>query len=207
MDRIIVHKIGILGGTFDPPHIGHLILAEYTMEYLQLDMVLFVPVGDHPFKGGNVRTVSQHRLAMLKLAIEGNQRFQISTVDMDRQGPHYSADTVQIIQRDFPDALLYFVMGGDNLRSLPSWTRARELYQQCRLAVMRRADEDIAPDMHDDELPGLSKKVDIVDVPLLSIWLSSTHVIERLEQRKSVRYLVPDAVLSYIDENEVYQYL
>jgi nicotinate-nucleotide adenylyltransferase len=207
MDRIIVHKIGILGGTFDPPHIGHLILAEYTMEYLQLDMVLFVPVGDHPFKGGNVRTVSQHRLAMLKLAIEGNRRFQISTVDMDRQGPHYSADTVQIIQRDFPDALLYFVMGGDNLRSLPSWTRARELYQQCRLAVMRRADEDIAPDMHDDELPGLSKKVDIVDVPLLSIWLSSTHVIERLEQRKSVRYLVPDAVLSYIDENEVYQYL
>jgi nicotinate-nucleotide adenylyltransferase len=197
--------MGILGGTFDPPHVGHLILAEYTMEALKLDHVLFVPVGAHPFKGDNTRQGVQHRLNMLKLAIEGNVRFSISTVDIDRDGPHYSADTVAIIQRAHPTAELFFVMGGDNLRSLPTWTRAKDLYQLCRLAVMKRADEDIAPDMHDHVLEGLSSRVDIVDVPLLSIWLSSTHVIERLEHGKSVRYLVPDSVLAYIHEHGIYR--
>lgn len=197
--------MGILGGTFDPPHVGHLILAEYTMEALKLDHVLFVPVGAHPFKGDNTRQGVQHRLNMLRLAIEGNLHFSISTVDIDRDGPHYSADTVAIIQQAYPNAELFFVMGGDNLRSLPTWTRAKDLYQRCRLAVMKRADEDIAPDMHDHALEGLSARVDIVDVPLLSIWLSSTHVIERLEQGKSVRYLVPDNVLAYIHEHGIYR--
>lgn len=200
-------RIGILGGTFDPPHIGHMILAEYTMEALQLDKILFVPVGDHPFKRNGTRTDAQHRLAMLQLAISGNTRFDISTVDMDRLGPHYSADTVAIIQTDYPQAQLYFVMGGDNLRALPTWTRARELYEGCRLAVMRRSDEPITADMHDHILPNLSAHVDIVDVPLLSIWLSSTHVIERLAKKQSVRYLVPDVVLNYIAQHQVYQYL
>ncbi len=197
--------MGILGGTFDPPHVGHLILAEYTMEALKLDHILFVPVGDHPFKGDKTRQGVNHRLQMLEVAIEGNTRFSISTVDIDREGPHYSADTVAIIQRQHPDAELFFVMGGDNLRSLPSWTRATDLYHQCRLAVMKRADEDISPTMHDDILPNLSQHVDIVDVPLLSIWLSSTHVIERLEQGKSVRYLVPDKVLDYIHQQGIYR--
>ncbi len=200
----MLRRIGILGGTFDPPHVGHLILAEYTREYLNLDHVLFVPVADHPQKHGLMRMPIQHRMAMLELAIKDNASFSISRVDVDRPGPHYSADTVRIIQSKYPQAELYFVMGGDNLRNLPSWQRARELYQSCRLAVMRRADEDISPTMHDDILPGLSQKVDMVDVPLLSIWLSSTHVSERLEQGKSVRYLVPDAVLDYIQHNQIY---
>lgn len=200
-----MQKIGILGGTFDPPHVGHLILAEYTMEALRLDHILFVPVGAHPFKGDNTRQGVEHRLAMLRLAIEGNPRFSISTVDIDRPAPHYSADTVAIIQAEYPDAQLYFVMGGDNLRSLPTWTRAVDLYTKCRLAVMKRADEHISPDMHGEKLPRLAEHVDIIDVPLLSIWLSSTHVIERLEQRKSVRYLVPDKVLEYIHSNGIYQ--
>ena len=96
-------------------------------------------------------------------------------------------------------------MGGDNLRSLPSWKRAQDLYQSCRLAVMKRADEDIAAAMHDDALPGLSEKVDIVDVPMLSIWLSSTYVVERLRQNLSVRYLVPDNVLDYIARHRLYR--
>jgi nicotinate-nucleotide adenylyltransferase len=200
-----VRRIGILGGTFDPPHVGHLILAQYTMEALPLDQILFVPAGDHPFKGDHTRTQIHHRMAMIELAIADNNNFSISEVDVNRPGPHYSADTVQIIQREFPDAQLYFVMGGDNLRALPTWTRARELYECCRLAVMKRSDELISPEMHESILPGLKDKVDIVDAPMLGIWLSSTHVIERLQEGKSVRYLVPDNVRDYIRQYNLYQ--
>jgi nicotinate-nucleotide adenylyltransferase len=198
-------RIGILGGTFDPPQMGHLILAEYTKEALQMDHILFVPVADHPVKKDSTRSPINHRLAMLNLAIEDNDTFSVSRVDIDRAGPHYSADTVKLIQDQYPDAQLYFVMGGDNLRTLPSWKRADDLYKCCRLAVMKRADEDIAPDMHDDILPGLSDKVDIVDVPMLSVWLSSTHVVNRLHDNLSVRYLVPDSVLEYIASNNLYR--
>lgn len=198
-------RIGILGGAFDPPQMGHLILAEYSRETLCIDHILFVPVADHPVKQGETRLPVKHRLAMLERAIKDNSSFSISRVDIDRQGPHYSADTVKIIQGQYPQAQLYFVMGGDNLRSLPSWKRAQDLYQSCRLAVMKRADEDIAAAMHDDTLPGLSEKVDIVDVPMLSIWLSSTYVVERLRQNLSVRYLVPDNVLDYIARHRLYR--
>lgn len=199
-----MRKIGILGGTFDPPQMGHLILGQYTMEALSLDHILFVPVADHPHKMDSTRQPIEHRLAMLQVAIADNDAFSISTVDIDRPGPHYSADTIAIIQEQHPDSQLYFVMGGDNLRNLPTWKRARQLYERCRLAVMKRADEDIAPDMHGDVLPGLADKVDIIDVPLLSIWLSSTHVVERLKEGKSIRYLVPDPVLNYIHEKNIY---
>ncbi len=198
-------RIGILGGSFDPPQMGHLILAEYSRESLNIDHILFVPVADHPTKQGEARLPVKHRLAMLKLAIEDNPHFSISRVDIDRNGPHYSADSVKIIRAQYPQAELFFVMGGDNLRSLPTWERARELYSCCRLAVMKRADEDIAADMHDDMLPGLSKHVDIVDVPMLSLWLSSTYVVSRLRERLSVRYLVPDQVLAYIAANNLYR--
>ncbi len=197
-------RIGILGGSFDPPQIGHLILAEYSREALDIDHVLFVPVADHPVKRGELRLPVVHRLAMLGLAINDNPNFSISRVDIDRNGPHYSADTVKLIREQYPRADLYFVMGGDNLRALPTWERAPELYRCCRLAVMKRADEDITPDMHDDVLPGLSDMVDIVDVPMLSVWLSSTVVVSRLRAKRSVRYLVPDAVLAYIHDNDLY---
>ncbi len=197
-------RIGILGGAFDPPQIGHLILAEYSREALDIDHMLFVPVADHPVKRGELRLPVLHRLAMLKLAIDDNPDFSISRVDIDREGPHYSADTVKLIRQQYPRADLYFVMGGDNLRALPTWERAPDLYRCCRLAVMKRADEDITPDMHDDVLPGLSQKVDIVDVPMLSVWLSSTVVVNRLRTNRSVRYLLPDAVLAYIRANELY---
>ncbi len=198
-------RIGILGGSFDPPQMGHLILAEYSRESLSIDHILFVPVADHPTKKGEIRLPVKHRLAMLELAIADNPHFSISRVDIDRNGPHYSADTVKIIRAQYPQAELYFVMGGDNLRSLPTWERTQELYACCRLAVMKRADEDITAEMHDDILPGLSKQVDIVDVPMLSVWLSSTYVVSRLREDLSVRYLVPDKVLDYIAANNLYR--
>lgn len=197
-------RIGILGGSFDPPQIGHLILAEYSREALKMDHILFVPVADHPVKRNELRQPVVHRLAMLERAICDNPKFSISRVDIDRAGPHYSADTIKLIRAQYPLAELYFVMGGDNLRTLPSWERASELYPCCRLAVMKRADENIAPDMHDDVLPDLSAQVDIIDVPMLSVWLSSSYVVSRLRANRSIKYLVPDAVLDYINDHNLY---
>ncbi len=198
-------RIGILGGSFDPPQIGHLILAEYTCEALDIDHILFVPVADHPVKRDDLRLPVAHRLAMLELAICGNRRFSISRVDIERAGPHYSADTVKLLRDQHPGAELYFLMGGDNLRDLPTWERPRELYRCCRLAVMKRADEDIAADMHDDILPGLSSRVSLIDVPMLSVWLSSSYIVSRLRAGLSIRYLLPDSVLAYINENNLYR--
>ena len=198
-------RLGILGGSFDPPQIGHLILAEYSCETLDIDHMLFVPVADHPVKRDDLRLPIAHRLAMLELAICGNPRFSISRIDIDRAGPHYSADTVKLLRDRYPDAELYFVMGGDNLRDLPAWERPAELYRCCRLAVMKRADEEIAAEMHDDILPGLSRQIDIIDVPMLSVWLSSSYIVSRLRAGQSIRYLVPDSVLTYIDEHNLYR--
>ncbi|MEL6404590.1 MAG: nicotinate-nucleotide adenylyltransferase [Chloroflexota bacterium] len=197
-------RIGVLGGTFDPPHIGHLLLAEYTAEVLALDTVLFVPAGVQPLKD-DIRTPVDHRVEMVKRAIDGNPHFQLSRVDIDREGPHFTADTLTLLSEEYPDSMLYFLMGGDNLRNFPDWKRHKEIITQARLAVMRRSDEDVQPDMHADILPNLAERVDMVDTPLLSIWLSSTHVVERIQQGLSVRYLVPDTVLAYITENALYR--
>jgi nicotinate-nucleotide adenylyltransferase len=197
-----VERIGILGGTFDPPHIGHLILAEYALDALRLNRVLFVPAADPPHKQDEEKIPIAHRLAMLKLAIEGQERFEISRVDIDRPGPHYSLDMVQIIQRQHPDAELYFIMGGDSLHTLPKWHRPAEFIQQAKLAVMRRPGDPVSADMHEGVLPGLAERVVFIDAPLIGI--SSTEIVERLAQGKTVRYLVPDAVLEYIVSRQLY---
>lgn len=200
-----MRRIGILGGTFDPPHIGHLILAEYTVEALDLERVLFVPAADPPHKRDQARTPIQHRLAMLERAIVGNERFSISLVDVERPGPHYSIDMVEIIHAQSLDADLYFVMGGDSLRDLPTWHRAPEFVHRCKFAVMRRSDENIRPDMHEAVLPGLAMQVVMIDAPLLGMWISSTEVVQRLKSGKSARYIVPHLVLSYISEHGIYR--
>lgn len=197
-------RIGILGGTFDPPHIGHLILAEYAAEALSLAKVLFVPAAEQPFKP-STRNGITHRLGMLQAAIQDNQKFEVSRVDIDRPGPHYTADMIPLVQTQYPDAKLYFLMGGDNLRDFPTWTRPQDIIQNARLAVARRSDEDISADMHADVLPNLASRVDFVDIPLSSIWLSSTDIASRLKDGKSARYLMPDAVLQYIQDHNLYR--
>ncbi|MEM9951048.1 MAG: nicotinate-nucleotide adenylyltransferase [Chloroflexota bacterium] len=198
-----MRRIGILGGTFDPPHIGHLLLAETAREALHLDQVLFVPVGVQPLKL-DIRSDVDHRLEMVKLAIADNPYFAISYVDIEREGPHYTADTLPLIQSDYPDAQLYFLMGGDSLRDFPKWTRPEAIIDVAKLAVMRRSDEDITADMHDDIISNLSKQIEMVDTPLLSIWMSSSHIVERIQQKKSIRYLVQDTVLNYIHAHNLY---
>jgi nicotinate-nucleotide adenylyltransferase len=195
-------RIGLLGGTFDPPHIGHLILGEYAADALDLTRLLYIPAADPPHKQAEQKTPVEHRLEMLRLALNGNPHFAISRVDIDRAGPHYSLDTVQIVQAQYPEAELYFVMGSDSLRDLPLWHRPAELIRLCKLAVMRRPGAEVWPDMHEQILPGLAERVVMIDSPLIEV--SSTEIVRRLGEGCSVRYLLPDSVLAYIQQHNLY---
>ena len=198
-----MERIGILGGTFDPPHIGHLILAQHALDALSFSQVLFVPAADPPHKQHEAKTPVEHRLAMLDYAIADNPRFAISRVDVDRPGPHYSVDMVRLLQADHPHAELYFIMGGDSLRDLPKWHQPQEFIRLCKIAVMRRPHSRISRNIHRDTLPELAKRLTIVDAPLIDI--SSTAIVERCAAGQSIRYLVPDAVLAYIQDHQLYR--
>jgi nicotinate-nucleotide adenylyltransferase len=196
-----VKRIGILGGTFDPPHYGHLILAELAADSLNLDRVLFVPAADPPHKGA-LRSSAEHRVALVERAIAGNPRFALSRVDLDRPGPHYSVEMVRLLQAEYPDATLIFLIGGDSLRDLPGWSRPDELIRLVRLGVMRRPGS--APDLTqlEREIPGIRERVDWIDAPQIEI--SASALAQRVRAGLSIRYQTPDAVRAYIEEHRLY---
>jgi nicotinate-nucleotide adenylyltransferase len=198
-------RIGLLGGTFDPPHYAHLILAQHAYEELNLDRVLFIPAGQPVHK--SQRTPIHHRLNMLLLALDGDQHFELSRVEIERPGPHYTVDTIEFIQKQNPDAELFFIMGGDVYRDLPNWDRPRKMFHSAQLAVavMRRpgfGNPDFSLDMHREAIPELEQHAVLLTSPLVEF--SSTDIVDRLSQGRSVRYMVPDAVLDYIREHQLY---
>ena len=200
-------RIGILGGTFDPPHYAHLILAQHAYEELQLDRVLFVPAGIPPHKE-QTRTPTEHRVKMINMAIADNAHFVLSRVEIDRPGPHYTIDTVRILQDQNPDAELFFIMGGDVYRDLPNWKDPQILFATAKLAVavMRRpgfGNPDLRLDMHHDVIPDLEKNALMLTSPLVEF--SSTDIVDRLVQGKSVRYMIPDDILQYIAQHGLYK--
>jgi nicotinate-nucleotide adenylyltransferase len=197
-----MQRLGVLGGTFDPPHIGHLILAEYAREALDAAQILFVPTADPPHKD-DTRLAIEHRLAMVERAIAGNPYFAVSLADVERPGPHYTVDLVPILQKQYPEAELYFLIGADSLRDLPTWNRPQELIRLCKFAVMRRPDVEATPEMHEAILPGLAERVIMLDTPLVDI--SSTDIVTRLRAGKSARYIVPEAALDYLLANGLYK--
>ena len=202
--KTIPHKIGIVGGSFDPLHYGHLIMAEYAIESLQLDLVLFVPVAYPPHKPRGGRVSIEHRIAMLQAAIYDNDRFMFSRVDVDRPGPHYTVDTIQMIQAQYPSSHLYFLMGTDSLQSFSNWYKPQQIIEQCRLAVMRRpSTQPITLNLHEDVLPGLQNSIDIIEAPAIGI--SSTRIVERIRSGQTIRYLIPEAVRIYIQEHDLYR--
>ncbi|MDX1993780.1 MAG: nicotinate-nucleotide adenylyltransferase [bacterium] len=201
-------RIGILGGTFDPPHHAHLILGQHAYEELRLTKVLFVPAGIPPHKD-TTRTPVEHRVAMLKIALDDIPYFELSRVEIDRPGPHYTIDTMKIIREKYPDAQLFFIMGGDVFRDLPNWERPQELFAEAQLAVavMRRPGKDgydLRPDMHENAIPGLADHTLILNSPLVEF--SSTDIVDRLTHGKSVRYMVPESVLAYIAQHGLYRH-
>jgi nicotinate-nucleotide adenylyltransferase len=200
-------RIGILGGTFDPPHYAHMILAQHAYEELALNKVLFILAGVPPHKT-HTRTPAEHRLMMLCMAIADNAHFELSRVEIDRPGPHYTIDTIRILQDQNPDAELFFIMGGDVYRDLPNWSRPQEMFATCKLAVavMRRpgfGNPELQLDMHKDVIPNLEEHAVLLSSPLVEF--SSTDIAERLVRGKSVRYMVPDDILEYIFAHRLYE--
>jgi len=196
-------RVGVLGGTFDPIHVGHLILAEEAREQLGLSTVFFVPAGDPPHKQGRKLTPVEDRLRMIELATASNGRFRPSRVDADRPGPHYTLDMVRILQQQLPPGgELYFLMGYDSLAELPTWHRASELVASCRLVALTRYNVPLDWEFLENALPGIRQRVTLLDMPELEI--ASHQIQQRARTGRTIRYLVPDAVCAYINERGLY---
>lgn len=195
-------RLGLLGGTFDPVHVGHLILAETAREQLRLDRVVFVPAGVPWRKAVVSITDSEHRLAMLRLATAGNAAFAVSDVEVTRAGPSYTAETLKALAKEHPGAELFFLLGDDALADLPNWYQPRRILQLATLAVARRPGG--GPAQPGDEAPrGLSAGLVRLEMPRIDI--SASAIRARVRDGLSVRYLVPDAVEEYIREHGLYR--
>ena len=197
-------KIGILGGTFDPPHVGHLTLAETVRMKLGLTKVLFVPAGNPYLKTDRDITDVEHRLAMVKLAISGKSHFELSTVEAERSRPSYTVDTLAELKKRSGRRELYFILGWDNLLELPRWHEPVKIVELCYLAAVPRVGYPV-PDLEalEKEIPGISQKTIVLDGPLINI--SSTVVRERVAEGLSIEHLVPEAVGEYIGKNGLYK--
>ena len=190
-------QLGLFGGTFDPIHVGHLILAESCRETLGLDRVWFVVAGSPPHKAGG-RTAVAHRVEMVRLAIAGNLGFEVSEVEARTPGPHYSVETLEQVRRDRPDDELSFLIGADSLVDLPHWREPARIMELARLVVVNRPGFSPPPF---DPPPG-ARPIVHVDVPPIGI---ASHAIRRcLREGRSVRYQVPHAVKAYIDAHGLY---
>jgi nicotinate-nucleotide adenylyltransferase len=197
-------RIGIFGGTFDPPHIGHLILAGEAEGFLNLDRLLWLLTPDPPHKSGQQLTGWQHRQAMLKLCLANNPGFELSRLDIERPGPHYAADTLQILAEQDPTAELIFIMGGDSLRDLPTWHKPHDFIRSCHsLGVMRRPGDSIDLVELEALIPGISAKVCFMDAPLLDI--SSRQIRQRIIEDRPFRYYVTSPVFTYIEKHQLYR--
>ena len=196
-------RIGLFGGTFDPPHLGHLILASEAQSQLELDRLLWVLTPDPPHKQAQDITSIEHRLAMVELAIENNPKFELSRVELDRPGPHYTLDTVKLIALQNPEAEIVPIIGGDSLNDLPTWHQPQELVYACHwIGVMRRPNESPSLDELEHELPGIRSKVHYVDAPLLEI--ASSDIRNRIAHEESFRYYLPPQVYEYINQHHLY---
>lgn len=198
------HRIGVFGGTFDPPHLGHLIIAQDLMIHTGLDRVLFLPTRTPPHKSAAGVSDAQHRLSMLELALADDPRFAISRVDLDRPAPSYTADSLEILGREYPNAALFFLMGADSLRDLPLWHEPDRIARQTRFVVARRPGVELDPDEVVRQVPEAEGKIEIVDIPLIDI--SSRELRRRVRQGFPIRYYVPTAVERYVEEHGLYRH-
>ncbi len=191
-------RLGIFGGTFNPPHIGHLLLAERAAEGAHLDRVLFVPAAAPPHKQSNGDLApAADRAAMVRLAIEDNPRFAISTVELDRGGLSFTIDTLRTIAAEQPFDELYLLIGGDSLAEFHTWRDPEEIRRLARLVVVPR------PDRSFDPASPFAREAIIVRMPLVE--LASTDLRARAREGRSLKYVVPPGVERYIAEHGLYR--
>lgn len=191
-------KVGVLGGTFDPIHYAHLLLAEQSREQLELDRVLFIPAGDPWRKAFRYIVPAQHRLAMTNLAIADQAAFDVDECEVERDGPTYTADTLRLLRERRPSDEFYLLLGEDALADLPFWREPEAISELARIVVAPRGGV-VLP-----ELPFDGDRVTRIQMPYLEI--SSTDLRERARHGRSLRYMVPDSVIAYIMEHGLYQW-
>ena len=198
-------KIGVLGGTFDPVHNGHLAIAEEARAYLNLNEVIFLPAGQPWMKSDRSISPARHRTAMIGLALQARPYFKSSTIEIEHQGPSYSVNSMAELKAQAVEPTdWYFILGWDNLSKIPQWREPAKLIEMCFLAAVPRPGYE-RPNMKKLEaaLPGISKKVILMDKPRLEI--SATDIRNKVAQGIPISGLVPEAVEKYIRENGLYR--
>jgi nicotinate-nucleotide adenylyltransferase len=195
-------RLGILGGAFNPPHIGHLVCAQEAVLQLGLDRLLFVPMGQAPHREIEQDPGAEARLEMCELAVEDDERFEVSRLEVDREGPSYTSETLRALAGEGSEDELYLVLGGDQAASLSKWHEPEEVLRLATVAVVPRTGfhrEAIAVKIA--SLKGAAG-VRFFDMPRVDV--SSTLVRHRVAGGKPIRHLVPDRVIGYIEDNELY---
>jgi nicotinate-nucleotide adenylyltransferase len=195
-------RLGLFGGTFDPIHLGHLVLAEQCRESCGLDKVWFVVAGAPPHKPGG-RTAVTHRLEMVRIAIAGHPAFEVSDIEATGAGPHYSVETLEAVHRDYPGNDLFFLIGADSLADLPFWREPGRIAQLATIVVVNRPG---VTEVNSTELPDfrpLSHPPLSITIPPIGI--ASTDLRRRRAEGRSIRYLVPRGVEAYIEAQGLYR--
>ncbi|MGD8697751.1 MAG: nicotinate-nucleotide adenylyltransferase [Gemmatimonadales bacterium] len=191
-------RLGIFGGTFDPPHIGHLIVADDVMAALELDRIVFIPTGTHPLKRDKVEAPSHLRLEMIRAATAGAQRFVVDEREMRRVGPSYTIDTVTEYGEELPGAELYLLIGSDILSEIHRWHSVIQIAERARIVVMSR------PDAPEDTF-GPTTDLETTRVNVTHVEISSSEIRERVRVGRAFRYLVPEGVYEIIAEHSLYR--
>ena len=195
-------RLGLFGGTFDPPHFGHLVAAQEVFWRLRLERVLFLPAGQNPLKLGAQSSSADDRCEMVKLAIADNPAFELSREDIDRPPPSYTADLLRALTG--PDRELFFIVGADIIPELHRWRAPAEILELARLAVVHRpGSPTVDVSALERELPGAGDRVDVVDSPGVAI--SAREIRARIRDGLPIRYLTPPAVEEYIDRRRLYR--
>lgn len=185
-------KVGILGGTFDPPHNGHLMIANEVFSELNLDEIWFMPNQEPPHKKKPESVNNEDRLHMLELATRGNSFFKIETIELQRSGPSFTVETMRILNNQYPNHKFYFIIGADMIEYLPKWHKIEELIEIVKFVGVERPKYN------------LETKYPIIYVDIPAFDVSSSMIRKRLKTGKTVRYLLPESVLRFIGEKHLY---
>jgi nicotinate-nucleotide adenylyltransferase len=193
-------KVALFGGSFNPIHLAHLIIAERVGDSLTLDRVLFMPCAVPALKSGNELATGMHRLEMVRQAIAGNERFEVSDIELQRGGKSYTVETLAALKEQFmlQRSDLFLIIGGDNLQEFQAWRDPEEINRLCRIVVADRPGASYA-----GRVPGYVSDLIVIDTPLM--YFSSTDIRSRIRESRSIRYLVPEAVERYIVRHKLYQ--
>jgi nicotinate-nucleotide adenylyltransferase len=195
-------RLGIFGGTFDPLHLGHVVSAQDVLEALELDRILFVPAARPPHKSTEGMTPAALRMRMVRAATDADPRFDAVDLELRRDGPSYTVDTLREIRRQDPAAELFLLLGADQWREFGSWREPRVIAGLARPVLMTRAGE--RPGQVDPGFTDGGPVPDVLEVPVTRLDISSTRIRERVGVRRSIRYLVPDEVLRIIEAGKLY---